>query len=111
MSKVRRPSSLAACLGALAFLLCASIAVEAETLRVTIAAATFSPPEIAAHVGDVIEWSNEDIVLHTATDRMKGFDVVIEPEGKGSTTLTKPGKISYYCRYHPNMTGVIAVNP
>jgi plastocyanin len=111
MSGIRRSSALAACLGALAFLPWASAAVEAETLHVTIAGATFSPSEIAARVGDVVEWSNEDIVLHTATDRAKGFDIVIEPDAKGSTTLTKAGKISYYCRYHPNMTGVIAVSP
>lgn len=110
MSKARRLSALAACLAALALPLAVSMA-EAETLRVTIEAATFSPPEIAARVGDVIEWSNQDIVLHTATDRGNGFDVAIKPEGKGSTILKKAGKISYYCRYHPNMTGVITVTP
>jgi plastocyanin len=62
-------------------------------------------------VGDTVEWSNADIVVHTATDRGNGFDVMIKPEGKASTTLKKAGKISYYCRYHPNMTGVITVTP
>jgi plastocyanin len=111
MSRARRLSVLTASFGALALPLCASIPAKAETLRATIEAATFSPPEIAAHVGDVIEWSNQDIVLHTATDRGNSFDIVIKPEGKGSATLRKAGKISYYCRYHPNMTGVITVTP
>jgi plastocyanin len=117
MSRARRLVVLAASVGALAILgtialpLCASLPAKAETVHVTIEAATFSPPEIAAHVGDVVEWSNQDFVLHTATDRGNGFDVAIKPESKASTPLRKAGKISYYCRYHPNMTGVITVNP
>ena len=111
MRRAQGIPALAACLGALALPLCASIAAEAENLRITMAAVSFSPPSISAHVGDVIEWSNEDIVVHTATDRAKSFDVVILPDGKARTTLTKAGKVSYYCRYHPNMTGEIAVDP
>jgi hypothetical protein len=51
-----------------------------------------------------------DIVAHTATAR-GGFNVMIEPDKSGSVILTKAGIVEYYCRFHPNMTGRIAISP
>ena len=70
----------------------------------------FSPEEIKAKVGDLITWNNKDIVAHTATVR-GGFDVMIEANKPASLVLTKPGVVDYYCRFHPNMKGRIAVTP
>jgi plastocyanin len=61
-------------------------------------------------IGDTIEWTNDDIVTHTATARNGAWDVMIEPKGKSSITLKSPGTIEYYCRLHPNMVGSITVS-
>lgn len=69
----------------------------------------FTPPKISAKVGDTIEWANHDFVLHSATARDRSFDVNVTANKSGRTVLKKAGKIAYYCRYHPNMTGEIDV--
>ncbi|MBN9561284.1 MAG: cupredoxin domain-containing protein [Alphaproteobacteria bacterium] len=83
----------------------------AEMLHVVIKNMAFSNVPATAHVGDVVEWSNEDFVAHTATARDHAFDTVIAPGKTGSTTLTKSGKLRFFCRFHPNMTGEIDVVP
>jgi plastocyanin len=37
--------------------------------------------------------------------------VAIPAKGVGRVTLTHPGEVDYFCRFHPNMTGQIAVAP
>ena len=83
----------------------------AATLRVIIRDIAYHDVPAKAHVGDVIVWVNKDFVDHTATARDGGFDVVI-PAGKTvRSTLRRAGKIAFTCRFHPQMTGVIAVLP
>ncbi len=65
------------------------------------------PPEL--HVGDIIKWVNEDILVHTATARDGSFDVMIKPKAFGFATLLAVGEIPFYCRYHPGMTGTLVV--
>jgi len=84
-------------------------AARAETLHVTIKNMAFNGVPATAHVGDVVEWSNEDFVAHTATARDHAFDTVIAPGKTGSTVLRTPGKIRFFCRFHPTMTGEIDV--
>ncbi|WDZ79684.1 cupredoxin family copper-binding protein (plasmid) [Ensifer adhaerens] len=81
---------------------------QAETIRVTIEKLVFSPAEISAAVGDVIEWQNKDVMAHTATDKGE-FDVVIPPKKTAILTVTKTGVFDYYCRFHPNMKARIQV--
>jgi plastocyanin len=83
----------------------------AETLHVVIKNMEFSNVPATAHVGDVVEWSNEDFVAHTATARDHAFDTVIAPGKTGSATLRTPGKLRFFCRFHPTMTGEIDVTP
>lgn len=83
----------------------------AETIRVDIAKLAFAPAQVSAHVGDTIEWANSDFVAHTATARDKQWDVTIPSKGTGSVVLKSAGTIDYYCRFHPNMKGSIAVAP
>jgi|HubBroStandDraft_6_1064221.scaffolds.fasta_scaffold457888_2 plastocyanin len=86
-------------------------AVAAERLQVVISDLTFHDVPATAHVGDTIEWVNKDILDHTATARDGSFDVRL-PHGKsGRTVLSRPGKVAFYCRFHPNMTGEIDVLP
>ncbi|WP_429809759.1 cupredoxin domain-containing protein [Ensifer sp. B1-9] len=89
-------------------LMLAGSPVRAETIRVTIEKLVFSPAEISAAVGDVIEWQNKDVMAHTAT--AKGdFDIVIPPGKTATLAVTKAGTFDYYCRFHPNMKARLQV--
>lgn len=82
---------------------------EPKVYTVTLAGMGFSaaPPEL--HVGDTIEWDNADIFQHTATARNGAFDVDLPPKSRARTVLRQAGPIDFYCRYHPGMTGRLAV--
>ncbi|MBK4215598.1 cupredoxin domain-containing protein [Paracoccus caeni] len=78
------------------------------TIHVKIKDLAFSPQEIEARPGEIIEWSNEDRMAHTATVR-GGWEVMI-PVGAKATHVVQAGdNVDYYCRLHPNMTGRIKV--
>lgn len=83
---------------------------RARTLRITIDNMAFSPFEIEANAGDTIEWINDDAFAHTATVK-GGFEVMLPPKKSGSVIMEKAGTVDYYCRFHPNMKGRIAVRP
>jgi len=81
----------------------------AETIRITVDNLAFVPAQVSAHVGDSIEWINNDFVAHTATDRKGAFNVMLPPHKVGTVTLKEAGSFDYYCRFHPTMTGHISV--
>ncbi|RWA67450.1 cupredoxin family copper-binding protein [Mesorhizobium sp.] len=82
----------------------------AATIEVTIDKLVFSPASVQAKVGDTIEWVNKDVFAHTATVK-GGWEVMIPPKSKGSITLSRPGAVDYFCRFHPNMKGHLEVSP
>jgi plastocyanin len=82
---------------------------SAETVRIEVKALAFAPAQITAHVGDTIEWVNDDFVVHTATARDGQWDVKLPPHATGRTVVNGPGTVPYYCRYHPNMKAEISV--
>jgi plastocyanin len=84
-------------------------AAQAETITVTIDKATFIPNVISARVGDTIVWRNKDIVAHTATARDKSWDLMVLSDKSQRTELKSAGDFEYFCRFHPNMVGHIAV--
>jgi plastocyanin len=104
---VRRRATFAAVV--VGMLLAAAAPVTAETFKVEIKGLLFSPVDISAHVGDTIEWTNQDFVLHSATARDRQWDVLLPAHGVGRVTLDKAGSIEYYCRFHPNMKGNITI--
>jgi len=59
----------------------------------------FAPAHVSAHVGDTVEWTNEDFVAHTATARNGAWDVRLAPHSNGSAELKAPGEVEYYCRF------------
>jgi plastocyanin len=69
----------------------------------------FGPIPQGVKVGDTIEWVNDDIFRHTATARNSAFDVDLNPGAKARVVLKSAGKIDFYCRYHPGMTGRLIV--
>ena len=84
--------------------------VWAELFQVTISNLQYSPEEIKAKIGDTVAWVNKDFVAHTATVN-GGWDLNIEAGKSARLVLKKPGTFDYYCRFHPNMTGKIIVQP
>jgi plastocyanin len=90
--------------------LAAASPAAAAVVKVEMKGIGFSPAKVAAKVGDTIEWTNRDFVVHSATARDKSWDVDIQANKSGRTVMKKAGKIAYYCRYHPNMTGEIDVS-
>jgi plastocyanin len=83
---------------------------DAAVIEIKMAQVAYAPAQVSAHVGDTIAWVNSDIVAHTATARNGAWDVMVQPNSKGSITLKSPGTIEYYCRLHPNMVGSITVS-
>ena len=69
----------------------------------------FGPGPVGVRAGDTIVWVNRDILRHTATARDKSFDVDLAPGASGRTVVRKAGAVAYFCRFHPGMTGRIAV--
>jgi plastocyanin len=104
---MRRGTALVA-LGALLAALAAGSA-RAEVIQVRIEKLAFTPEQVAAHVGDTIQWVNADFLAHTATARNGAWDVMIAPNTTKSVVLKADGTVDYYCKLHPNMTGQVSV--
>jgi plastocyanin len=82
---------------------------EAATIQIVMQNLDISPAEVSAKVGDTIEWTNKDIVAHTATARNGDFDVMLQPNKTASFVLKKVGAVDYYCRFHPNMKAALKI--
>jgi plastocyanin len=83
----------------------------ANIYRIVIQDMKFGSTPAAVKVGDTIEWVNRDIFRHTATARDGSFAVDL-PAGKtGRSVIKHAGKIIFFCKYHPGMTGSLTVNP
>jgi plastocyanin len=102
-------SRRAACL-LLPLVFAAASPAAAKIIHVNVQGIAFSPATVSAQVGDTIEWTNKDFVLHSATARDRSWEVNLPPNKTGRMVMKKPGTIAYYCRLHPNMTGTIKVS-
>lgn len=80
-----------------------------KTYTVAIQGMKFGTAPATLHVGDTIEWVNNDIFLHSATAGDKSFDVELKPKAHGRTVMAKARTIAFACRYHPGMTGKLVV--
>ena len=97
-SNVRKAAILGA--GAVAVILLATVSpATAETFKVEIKGLLFSPVDISAHVGDAVEWANQDFVIHSATARDHQWDVSLPVHGVGRVTLDKPGLIIFIAAF------------
>lgn len=85
-------------------------AFAGQVVHIKIKDMAFAPAGNKARIGDTIEWVNDDIVDHTATAKSNAWDVLI-PVGKSvQLPLIEAGTFDYFCRFHPNMTGMIRVS-
>jgi plastocyanin len=79
------------------------------TVAIEISQIAFQQADVSAHVGDTIEWTNHDVVDHTATARNDAWSVLVPAGKKARLVLTRAGTFEYYCRFHPNMTARLTV--
>ncbi len=125
--RLRRLAAL--CIAALAFVTlaaCSSGPSGSTSLEdlppgtVVITGMQFTPAEITVHVGDTVTWQFRDNgvphdVTSTGPDGMAASDPVLDSgqktRGEYSHTFTEPGRYTYMCTVHPNMTGAVTVVP
>ena len=68
----------------------------------------FSPKILRVKKGAVVEWTNDDVVPHTATS--SSFDSGSLGRGQSwQHTFAAAGRFRYTCTFHPLMTGTIIV--
>ena len=96
---------------AAALVLGASVSAQAATIQISMENLEIMPAQASARVGDTIEWSNKDVLAHTATARNGDFDVMLPPKKTGTLVVKKAGTFEYYCRFHPNMKATLTVAP
>lgn len=97
---------------AVVLLICAAAApARAATIQISMENLVVSPAQVSARVGDTVEWVNKDVLAHTATARNGDFDVTLAPKKSATIVLKKAGTVDYYCRFHPNMTATLKVEP
>lgn len=71
----------------------------------------YDPKEIDVHVGDTVEFVNDDDIAHTVTSTDKAFDSGnLDQHQTWTHTFTKPGTYTYSCTYHPFMQAKIVVS-
>jgi plastocyanin len=100
-------------LGAIAFAIVtagSASAVAPVTVQIPIGAMAFSTAQVSVTVGDTVEWVNNDIVDHTATEKGSAWDVSMAAGKRARAVMKKAGTFDYYCRYHPNMVGRLTVS-
>ncbi|HEX4765869.1 MAG TPA: hypothetical protein VH414_06285 [Lichenihabitans sp.] len=91
--------------------LSAAWGAESHVHVITVDKLAFGPAPKGLHVDDIVEWTNGDILRHTATAADGSFDVDLPPGGKGRALLKRAGVLLYTCRFHPGMKGRLEVAP
>ncbi|GEM_PF-3152455 len=83
---------------------------RAATINVSMDGNEFFPGDITIDVGDTVTWTNNDLVLHSATDDGGLWDTgSVSPGNSASITFTEGATYSYHCEFHAFMTGTITV--
>jgi plastocyanin len=85
------------------------VASAGQAVSIAINDLEYGPASVAVHVGDTVTWINKDLVDHRATARDGAFDLKTLKGKPARWRARKIGEFAYYCRLHPNMTGVIRV--
>jgi plastocyanin len=68
----------------------------------------YGPMPTDVRAGDIIEWTNKDILEHSATARDGHFDLDLKPGASGRITATA-GTLEFFCKFHPTMIGKLVV--
>ena len=85
-----------------------------KTVTVVIRSFKFEPATVTVNQGDTVEWKNDGIVPHTATedgnDEKPVFDSGSIARGAAWRFVAhNKGTYNYTCTFHPNMEGRLIV--
>ena len=81
-----------------------------RTHTITMEAMRFQPEVLEVAAGDTVVWLNKDLVPHTATSKVGGFDSKsIAAARSWRYTVRTKGDIAYICTFHPAMMGMLRV--
>ena len=89
-----------------------SQSASTKTVTVAIRSFKFEPATVTVNQGDTVEWKNDDVVPHTATEdvRKPSFDSgTIEVGAAWRYIARNKGTYDYTCTFHPNMEGKLIV--
>jgi plastocyanin len=107
-AKIRTGGALALCLVSL---VSAALGAGPRVHKITIDNLAFGPAPGGLHVNDIVEWTNSDILRHTATATDGSFDIDLPAGATGRAILKRAGGVAYVCRFHPGMKGRLEVAP
>jgi len=108
-----RTATFAAALGLMLGMVGSSVAApsKAKAHTVTIEDMRFQPADLVVAPGDTVVWINKDLVAHTATSQVGGFDsnLILASDSWRYTVQKKKGDFAYICTLHPAMKGTLRV--
>jgi plastocyanin len=85
---------------------------ESDTANVTVdmRMLAFTPREIRIRTGESVTWVNRDPLEHTVTaDDGSWTSPLLGEGGRYRRVFSAPGRYTYHCTPHPQMTGVVIV--
>jgi plastocyanin len=82
---------------------------ELEVPTILIENHRFVPDRLTVEEGAVIKIMNSDPDEHSVTAESGEFDEEIKPTHEVELFPPPPGTYPFYCRYHPEMRGVLVV--
>ena len=78
--------------------------------KIDIADFAYSVTHLSVEIGDTVEWTNNDIVPHTATAKNDKWDTGLIAPGASVFLVIKSGMSGeYYCAYHPAMKATLDI--
>ncbi|WP_175483056.1 cupredoxin domain-containing protein [Actinokineospora iranica] len=80
----------------------------AATHSVTLQNLQYNPATMTVAVGDTVNWSNSDSVIHSVTGGPLDSPN-LDPGATYSFTFTSAGTFDYQCKFHPDMAGRVTV--
>ncbi len=89
-----------------------AVAAENAVLpqQITIATFAFAPAELTVASGTTVRWLNKDEAPHTiVTDDKAVRSGALDTGEHFDYRFTQPGRYSYHCSLHPQMTGIVIV--
>jgi plastocyanin len=107
-AKIRGGGALAFCLVSL---VSPSWGAGPRVHKIGIDKLAFGPAPGGLHVNDIVEWTNSDILRHTATATDGSFDIDLPAGAMGQTILKRANDVTYVCCFHPGMKGRLEVAP
>jgi len=82
---------------------------QQDVMTVMINDHRYDPEEMTVPVNSQIRFKNDDQETHSVTSSADGFDLELDPGESESIDFPNAGTFDYYCRYHPEMKGMIVV--